>query len=114
MYLSEHARERSAERVIDIRFASLAFKFGKPVHGCQGVVLLKKENLPPCVFKEASPALRSHIEHQLPVVVVFSGDTDTVVTMYKPEQKLRWKRGRPNDYHKERERQIKAIRQFAE
>lgn len=92
MTFTTHASNRAAQRNIDPRLADLLKIFGKKIKGCHDRYILEEQFIAKEVIKDASPALKAHIQKQLPIIGVLSDDKETVITLFKPTEKLRWKR----------------------
>ncbi len=86
-YFTEHAMKRLAQRQIDERLVLLCQKYGKRVRTNHGRYLLRKEDVPHYELIGASPALKSHVEKQLPICCVFDGE-DGCITAFRVNNRI--------------------------
>ncbi len=85
--MTRHAEYRSRTREIDSRLIDLCGKYGKRVRTNHGRYLLKREDIPHYELVEASPALKAHVEKQLPICCVFSED-DVCITVFRVDDRI--------------------------
>lgn len=111
MTFSKHAIIRMNERTIDYRLANLVAKYGKKLAGCRDRYILNRDNIPDAELVDKSPAFLAHVEHQLPIVAAIC--EGVVTTVFKPNERIRRKRGKNHNTFSKAIASIIAIKEAA-